>query len=622
MSHYLSIFLFIPLFGFLMSLLPSNKQEKLLFGIALTTILVHILGALGFTALAVLGGELPLFSNGILLYKSATSSFALSFYFDTITIAYGIVASLLTFFVTIFSRYYLHREKGFKRFFNNLLLFYFGINVIIFAGNFETLFVGWEVIGITSFFLIAFYRDRYLPVKNAIKVVSLYRLADILLLLAIWACHHVFGKSINFQELHQLSAQQALVIHEPIFQILIPCLFLIVALIKSAQVPFSSWLPRAMEGPTTSSAIFYGSLSVHMGVFLLMRTYPFWEYNTLFKGIVVLFGLLTIGITTTIAQVQSSVKTQIAYSSIAQIGIMFIEVALGWHYLALVHFACNAFLRTYQLLVSPSVLHYLIHDQFYNFNPPQMAGHTTFWDKVKLSIYILSVKEWNLDIFSYKLLWQPIKKAGNLLGFISSKWTFYIAIPLFLLGLWGVYHQNVIPMNILHYLSEFFAVIGFAMVLKAFVERENALSAWGLVLLNQLFTTLSIGFNEQFDFEHIYIFLSGVVISGIIGFGCLQKLAQSGENISLNFFHGHIYERPRLANIFLLACLGLIGFPITPTFIGEDLILGHIHESQFILTLITVLNLILVGLSIFRIYARVFLGPHEKTYHEIAYRSS
>jgi NADH-quinone oxidoreductase subunit L len=622
MNNYLSIFILIPLIGLLISLLPNNKQEKLLFGIAMTTICIHLLGALIFTVEAIMGGEFPIFNKGIELYKSEATDFALSLYFDTTTIAYGIVASILTFLVTIFSRYYLHREKGFKRFFNNVLFFFLGINIIIFAGNFETLFIGWEVIGITSFFLIAFYRDRYLPVKNALKVVSLYRLADILLLLGIWACHHVFEKTMSFQELYDLQAHHLAIIHEPMFQLIIPSLFLVVALVKSAQIPFSSWLPRAMEGPTTSSAIFYGSLSVHMGLFLLLRTYPLWEHNMIFQGIVIFFGLLTVVITTMIARVQSSVKTQIAYSSIAQIGLMFIEVAMGWHIFALVHFACNAFLRTYQLLVSPSVLHYLIHDQFYNFNPPQTAGSTTFWDKIKLTVYTLSIKEWNLDNSMYQLLWQPIKKLGNLLNFMTTNVTLYLFTPVFLIGLVGVYSQDKIPHSVLPLASEIFAFIGLLMVLKAFTERKSALTAWFLVILNQLFTSLSIGFNEQFDYTQVHIFLSGILVSAAIGYLCLRKLLQAGEDISLNLFHGHSYERPRLTNLFLLASLGLAGFPITPTFIGEDLILGHIHETQLALTIMTALNLILVGLAIFRIYARVFLGPHEKTYHEVAHRSS
>ena len=126
--------------------------------------------------------------------------------------------------------------------------------------------------------------------------------------------------------------------------VFISMMILISAAAKSAQLPFSTWLPRAMEGPTPSSAIFYGSLSVHMGVFLLLRTFPFWEHQLSVRIAIGLLGLLTSVVTTGIARVQSSVKSQIAYSSIAQIGLIFIEVALGLEYLALFHFTGNAFL--------------------------------------------------------------------------------------------------------------------------------------------------------------------------------------------------------------------------------------------------------------------------------------
>jgi len=93
-------------------------------------------------------------------------------------------------------------------------------------------------------------------------------------------------------------------------------------------------------------------------------------------------------------------------------------------------------------------------------------------------------------------------------------------------------------------------------------------------------------------------------------------------SIGLDQFHGHSYKHPKLAFLFLLCCLGLSGFPITPTFIGEDLIFSHIHENQIVLASFTALSLIIDGLAIIRIYARVFLGPHAKSIDEMAYRSS
>ena len=101
-------------------------------------------------------------------------------------------------------------------------------------------------------------------------------------------------------------------------------------------------------------------------MFLLIRTYPFWEYQTSIRVLIAALGLTTAFVATGISRVQSSIKSQIAYGSIAQIGLIFLEVALGWHVLALIHFAGNAFLRTYQLLVSPSAVAYLIREQLYD----------------------------------------------------------------------------------------------------------------------------------------------------------------------------------------------------------------------------------------------------------------
>jgi formate hydrogenlyase subunit 3/multisubunit Na+/H+ antiporter MnhD subunit len=92
--------------------------------------------------------------------------------------------------------------------------------------------------------------------------------------------------------------------------------------------------------------------------------------------------------------------------------------------------------------------------------------------------------------------------------------------------------------------------------------------------------------------------------------------------VSLDRFYGHVYEHPRIASVFLLACLGISGFPITPTFIGEDLIISHIEENQILLAFLIAMSLIINGLASIRMYARIFLGPHVKTYHETAKRSS
>jgi NADH-quinone oxidoreductase subunit L len=239
-----------------------------------------------------------------------------------------------------------------------------------------------------------------------------------------------------------------------------------------------------------------------------------------------------------------------------------------------------------------------------------------------MSVFVLSVKEWNLDTFMTNWLWNPLKKAGNLFAFINRNSLLYFFIPLFIAGLYFAYNKSLVSNEILHILPLLFAIIGVIMVLRAFTERRFAKTSWLLIILNQLFTSLSIAFNEQFDYTQVHIYLSGIFVSGILGYACLRFLRKSGESVSLDQFHGHGYEHPRLAFVFLIASLGLAGFPITPTFIGEDFIIGHIRENQFALTALTALSLILDGLVVFRIYSRLFLGPHEKGYHETAYRSS
>ncbi|MFZ6010698.1 MAG: proton-conducting transporter membrane subunit, partial [Bacteroidota bacterium] len=155
-----------------------------------------------------------------------------------------------------------------------------------------------------------------------------------------------------------------------------------------------------------------------------------------------------------------------------------------------------------------------------------------------------------------------------------------------------------------------------------FTERKRARKSWVLIFMNHFYVALSISLNETFNFEHAVVYLSGIFVSGLFGYLVLYWVRSREGDFALNQFHGYSYKYPRLAFIFLLTCLGLTGFPITPTFIGEDLIFSHIHQDQIVLASFTALSFILDGLAAIRIFARVFLGPHVKSMYEMAYRSS
>jgi NADH:ubiquinone oxidoreductase subunit 5 (subunit L)/multisubunit Na+/H+ antiporter MnhA subunit len=623
LTPYIQIFILIPLIGFFISLVVKQSREKWLSAIAYTTAGLQLFLFLPFLVYWIIQGAPVLNLKEFAIYESTDYVFLIDFFFDKITAVYLFVGSALTFLITIYSRYYLHREIGYKAFFNSILLLYLGYNWTIFSGNFETLFVGWEILGLSSFLLIAFYRERYLPVRNAIKVFSIYRIGDVGILLAMWASHHLWHENITF-----LKLENSELVHEHIsghsgVGMFIAFMLLLAAAAKSAQLPFSSWLPRAMEGPTPSSAIFYGSLSVHFGVFLLLRTYPLWHEQIFVRVCIGLLGLLTAIVAALISRVQSSVKPQIAYASIAQIGLMFIEIAFGLETLALIHFAGNAFLRSYQLLVSPSIASYRIREQLYNYIPRAHTLEDSLPKRLEYSIYMLSVKEWNLDRFINKLIFTPLKKLGQKINFISLRNLFIFFIPAYLFGVYLLFNKSVIHALIEPYLSEFFAFFSLLMVLRAFGERKYPKLAWLLILLNHFWIVLAVNFNEHFDYDHTLIFLSGILPASLVGYIVLYMLEKKEpENFSLNQYYGHSYEYKNLSVLFLLSCLGLMGFPITMSFIGEDLILSHIHNADFLLAFLMSLSFIMGGIAAIKMYARLFLGPHIKTYHAVPFKNS
>jgi NADH:ubiquinone oxidoreductase subunit 5 (subunit L)/multisubunit Na+/H+ antiporter MnhA subunit len=622
MEHILQYFIIIPFLGFILSVFLPEKNEKLISGIAFGTVFIQFIGLVVFICFWIINGSEDLNLKEITLLKTEHYEFFIDFYFDKIGAVYLFVGALLTSMITTYSRYYLHREKGYKRFFNTVLFFFFGYNLAILAGNFETLFIGWEIIGISSFLLIAFYRERYLPVKNAFKVFSIYRIGDVGLLLTMWASHHLFHENITFMKLNNYELVNEHLQSHSFIGVFIALCLACAAAAKSAQIPFSSWLPRAMEGPTPSSAIFYGSLSVHLGVFLMLRTYPFWEHQTTMRIAIGLMGFTTSIAASFMAKVQSSVKSQVAYSSISQIGIIFIEIALGFETLALIHFAGNAFLRTYQLLVSPSVVSYLIRDQFYNFQPKSKKANFFFPKRIENTLYILALKEFNLEGFLNLVLWKPLKTIGKLLDFLDIKRVYYFFIPLFVLGFLAYKFKVDLPQQLISVLPEVFAFIGLVFVFKSFSERKSPFLAWILIVLNHFWIALAIVFNDKVSVNEIAFYLAGIILAGGIGYVALLQLKKIEMRILISQYLGHVYEHPKFAFLFLLATLGITGFPITSTFIGEDLIFSHIDSNQVVLAFFVASSFVVSGIAGIRIYARLFLGPHVKTYHELPYKSS
>jgi NADH-quinone oxidoreductase subunit L len=267
---------------------------------------------------------------------------------DRLSLPFLALAAVLSGLIGQFSATYLHREPGFLRFFLLLHLFAFGSLLAFAAGSFDLLAAGWEVVGITSVLLIGFFQLRPAPVENGLRVFGVYRACDIGLLVGIFAMHHWAGTASFYGRFPALTGTRAVIV----------CLLLLLAASgKAAQVPFSGWLPRAMEGPTPSSAIFYGAISIHAGAYLLLRAQPLLARSALASTLVILIGLATAMHGAIVGRASADAKTSLAYATLTQVGIVFIEIGLGWRWIAVAHILGNATVRTMQFLRAPSMLH-------------------------------------------------------------------------------------------------------------------------------------------------------------------------------------------------------------------------------------------------------------------------
>jgi NADH-quinone oxidoreductase subunit L len=283
---------------------------------------------------------------------------------DVVAVVYALFTTALLYVVCSFSKRYLHKESGFHRFYLVMLLFALGLLLVSFSGTVELLLVGWEVVGLSSVLLIAFFTQREQPPRNGLWVFSIYRLTDIGLYAAVLYLH-LSQTGTKFEALSTVS-WAGIPAHDGAE---ITALLLILAVMgKSALFPFSNWLPRAMEGPTPSSAIFYGALSVNLGPLLLLRMGDVIAGSPLISWLLIAIGLFTVLVGNLAGRVQSDIKSRLAYGSITQLGFIVIEIAFGWVELALVHVVTHAVIRTLQLLRAPSLLHERHHLE-------QMLGH-------------------------------------------------------------------------------------------------------------------------------------------------------------------------------------------------------------------------------------------------------
>ena len=384
-------------FGILFNRINGKKDEPISANVAKNAITLSCLIALG-----LLGTDLyGINPNYITLGKWLDSgNFVVELNF--ITTGFSVIAaalfSIILVIIARFSINYIHAESGFHRFFFVLCLFSSGMLLLILSGNAISTFIGWEIAGLCSYLLISFAYDRPTAAINATRVFVTNRIGDAGFILGI-ALSFYYAGTTNWLSLNEIATN----LPTPTATVISLC-FVVAAIAKSAQLPFTPWLARAMEGPTPSSAVFYGAVMIHAGIFLVILLRPIIELAPLTMAVLVVIGFFTAVYSFIVGLTQTDTKSSLCFAISGQLGLMFLECGLGFWELASWHLCAHAMMRNYQVLTAPSLLRYV-------YGNPMKPVASAIADKRWL--YIASLQRFWLDPIADRTLVRPIYGLGH-----------------------------------------------------------------------------------------------------------------------------------------------------------------------------------------------------------------
>ncbi|MBU4449013.1 MAG: NADH-quinone oxidoreductase subunit L, partial [Proteobacteria bacterium] len=284
---------------------------------------------------------------------------SVAFLIDPLSLIMLLVVSGVSTLIHIYSIGYMHDDEGFYRYFAYLNLFVFAMLILVSANNFLMMFVGWEGVGLCSYLLIGFWYEKQSASDAGKKAFVVNRIGDFGFLLGIFLIFWTFG-SVNFTEVFPLAAKY------PVGSGVITAitLFLFLGAIgKSAQLPLYTWLPDAMEGPTPVSALIHAATMVTAGVFMVARCSTLFVLAPISLTVVAAVGALTAIFAATIGMTQFDIKRVLAYSTVSQLGYMFLACGVGAFTSGIFHLMTHAFFKALLFLGSGSVIHGLHGEQ-------------------------------------------------------------------------------------------------------------------------------------------------------------------------------------------------------------------------------------------------------------------
>jgi len=292
----------------------------------------------------------------------ATPDFAATagFHYDALTMVMVTVITVVGFLIHVYSVEYMREDEGYTRFFAYMNLFVGAMLILVMADNLALLYVGWEGVGLCSYLLIGFWYKEPANARAAIKAFLMTRIGDTAMILGILLLFYVFG-TMDIQEILRRAPGEWAVGSTP--AVLAAALLLGGALGKSAQMPLQTWLPDAMAGPTPVSALIHAATMVTAGVYLIARTNVLFSLAPVVQTAVAVIGAATLLMAGFSAMVQSDIKRVLAYSTMSQIGYMFLALGVGAWSAAMFHFFTHAFFKSLLFLGAGAVIIGVHHEQ-------------------------------------------------------------------------------------------------------------------------------------------------------------------------------------------------------------------------------------------------------------------
>ncbi len=368
-----------------------------------------------------------------------TADFA--FYLDQLSLVMLLIVTGVGFLIHIYSVGYIWEDPGYYRFFSYLNLFMFFMLTLILAGNYLLMFIGWEGVGLASYLLIGFWFTKDSAASAGKKAFIVNRIGDFGFLIALFLLIKHFG-SLNFAQLFQSITPLGTETASVGLLTTVGILLMVGACGKSAQIPLYVWLPDAMEGPTPVSALIHAATMVTAGVYMVSRSHAIFERAPIALTVVAIIGTLTAFFAATIGIAQTDIKKVLAYSTISQLGYMFIACGVGAFSAGIFHLMTHAFFKGLLFLAAGSVIHSVGGEQ----DMRKMGGLRTkipwtFWTMTAGTLAIAGIPGLAGFFSKDEILWRAYQASWAywLVGLVTAFLTSFYMFRLWFMTFFGEY---------------------------------------------------------------------------------------------------------------------------------------------------------------------------------------